>query len=409
MTVDPQLFLRLGIALGLGLLVGLQRELVKSELAGIRTFALITLLGGVTALFDGWVVAVGLAAVAGTLAVGNLARARQGANDHGVTTEVAALIMFLVGAAAVRGFEAPAMAVGATVAVVLHGKARLHGLVGRLDEHDLRAILQLVVIALVVLPVLPNRAFGPYDVLNPHEIWRMVVLIVGIGLGGYIAFELLGARAGAVTSGVLGGLISSTATTLSHARHARAAPTAAPVAAVVVLLASSVVYLRLLVEVGVVAPAFFPTAAPRIGAMLAVLTLVSLVALRRVEHDDHHRSEHANPAELRTALVFAALYAGILLLVAWVKDRFGGGALYAVAVASGLTDMDAITLSTSRLVVGERLDADTGWRLILVASLSNLAFKGAVAAAIGGRALARPVVLAFAVALAAGVLVLAFG
>lgn len=403
---SQELFLRLGIALGLGLLVGLQRELAKTQIAGLRTFALITLLGGVAAIFDLWLVAAVVLAVAGTLAMANYTRTKLGAGDAGATTEIAALLMVLVGAAVVRGLVVPGMVVGVVVAVLLYEKERLHAVVRQLGDDELRAIFRLVVIALVVLPLLPNRTYGPYNVLNPHEVWWMVVLIVGIGLAGYLALHILGTRVGGVTSGVLGGLISSTATTLSWARHARGETQAVPLASVVVLLASTVVYVRVLVEILVVAPGLFPMAVWRLGLVLGVMVLLSLALLRSVRRDSGFRPSPANPAELRGAMVFALLYAGVLLAVAWVQDRFRDEALYLVAFLSGLTDMDALTLSTSRLVASARLEGDTAWRLILVASQANLVFKTGIAAVIGGARLAKRVGAAFAIAITVGVLVL---
>jgi uncharacterized membrane protein (DUF4010 family) len=399
---DSEIFLRLGIALGLGLLVGLQRELAKSQLAGLRTFALITLLGGVAALFDDWVLALTLVGVAGTLAMGNYTQAWQGDGEIGATTEVAALLMALVGAGVVRGLVVPGMVLGGVVAVLLYEKERLHGLVQRLGDLESRAIFRLVVLALIILPLVPNRHYGPYEVLNPREIWWMVVLIVGIGLAGYLALRILGARAGGVTSGVFGGLVSSTATTLSWARHARAQSNAAPLASAVVLLASTVVYVRVLIEIAVVAPSLLAAAAWRLGIVLAAMVVLSWLLLRRVRREDAFRPDPSNPAELRGALVFAALYAAILLAVAWTQERFADEALYVVAFVSGLTDMDALTLSTSRLVTSHRLDHDIAWRLILVASQANLLFKLGIVAVVGGVSLAKRVGVAFAITIAVG-------
>jgi uncharacterized membrane protein (DUF4010 family) len=192
---------------------------MDSAIAGIRTFALITLFGAVSAhlgqAFGGWVVA------AGFVVSRNFARMAKGEADPGQTTEFTAVLMYGVGAWVVVGSMAVAAVLGGTVAVLLHLKEPLHRFMGRMGERDLRAIMQFVLIALVILPILPDRMFGPYDVLNPHQIWWMVVLIVGLSLAGYVAFKLVGANAGAVLSGVLGGVISSTATTVTYSRRAK--------------------------------------------------------------------------------------------------------------------------------------------------------------------------------------------
>jgi hypothetical protein len=172
---------KLAIALGLGLLVGLQRERAQSPLAGIRTFALITVLGAVCTLlgltFGGWIVALGMIAVAAMLVVGNLARGKAEEVEPGVTTEMAALLMYGVGAYVVVGHTAVAIAVGGAAALLLHWKAPLHEFVARIGETDVKAIMRFVLVELVIYPVLPDEAYGPYRVLNPQQIWLMVVLI----------------------------------------------------------------------------------------------------------------------------------------------------------------------------------------------------------------------------------------
>ena len=170
--------------------------------------------------------------------------------------------MYALGAYAVLGHRAVAVALGGTVAVLLHFKAELHGAVNRLGDGDLRAIMQFVLLALVVLPVLPDATFGPYAVFNPREMWLMAVLIVGLSLAGYIALKFFGERAGIVAGGLLGGLISSTATTVSWSRLTRGRPETARAAALVIVIASTVVYGRVLAEIAAVAPAFLPRGGP---------------------------------------------------------------------------------------------------------------------------------------------------
>ena len=218
-------FETLGVALGLGLLVGLQRERAASALAGFRTFPLVTVFGAVTGILSkdlgGWILAAGLLALAALIISGNLAKLKAGNVDPGLTTEAALLLMYGVGAYLVFGHRPVAVAVGGAVAVLLYLKPELHSLATRLGEEDFRGIMQFVVISLVIFPVLPNRAYGPFQVLNPHRIWWMVVLITGLSLAGYVAYKLFGHRICAALGAVLGGLISSTATTVSYARRTR--------------------------------------------------------------------------------------------------------------------------------------------------------------------------------------------
>ncbi|HEY6553477.1 MAG TPA: DUF4010 domain-containing protein, partial [Vicinamibacteria bacterium] len=316
------------------------------------------------------------------------------------------LLMYGVGAYLAVGPIQVAVVLGGAVAVLLHFKQELHGLAARIGDRDFRAAMQFVIISLIVLPVLPDATYGPYDVLNPREVWWMVVLIVGLSLAGYVAYKLFGAGAGTVLAGILGGLISSTATTASYARRSRESPDLSRLAALVVMLASTVVYGRVLVEIAAVARGRLLDLAPPLAAMLGVCALVAGVAWLLGRDGDGELPKQENPAELKAALLFGALYAAVLLAVAFARDRFGAAGLYMVAAISGLTDVDAITLSTSRLVQGGRLDADTGWRAILLASMSNLGFKAGIVAVLGSRALLGRIVLLFGAAMAGGGLIL---
>ncbi len=406
----------LAIALGLGLLVGLERERSESPLAGFRTFPLVTVFGSVCALlaleFGGWVVAAGLAGVAAATVVGNLGRYRVGDIDPGQTTEMALLLMFVLGAYLVVGEVRVAVALGGAVMVLLQMKERLHGLAQRIGERDFQAIARFILLSLVILPVLPNRAYGPFGVLNPFQIWLMVVLIVGLNLVGYLAFRLWGERRGALVGGALGGLVSSTATTAGYSRRTRTDPSLLAVAAVVIAVANAVVYVRILAEIALVAPGFLATAAAPFALMLGLLVALSAALwLRGVPTARQESTEPRppdNPSELPAAFLFAFLYAVVLLAVAWAKERFGSSGLYGVALISGLTDVDAITLSTAQLVEAGRVTAAEAWRVILVASLSNFVFKAGIVAALGQRRLLGTIAFVFGVAVAAGLAILAF-
>ena len=408
--MGSEVFLQLAVALGLGLLVGLQRERRDSAIAGIRTFALITLFGAVAGqlgrVFGGWVVAVGLLAVAGLVTAGNLVRLPKGEADPGQTTELTALVMYGIGAWLVVGPRmTEAIVLGGVVALLLHLKEPLHEFAGRMGEKDVRAIMQLVLIALVILPLLPDRTFGPYGVLNPYQIWWMVVLIVGLSLLGYVAYKLFGARAGAALGGVLGGLISSTATTVSYARRSREEPETSRLAALVVVIASAVVFARVLVEIAAVAHGSFVDLAPPLAAMLGVMAALAGVAWWLSRRDGAEPPEQENPAELKSALFFGLIYAVVLVAVAFARDRFGTAGLYTVAGISGLTDVDALTLSTARLVDSGRLVPGDGWRAILIAALANLVFKGGIVAFLGSRRMLGRIALFFGAALAGGAVI----
>ncbi len=396
-------FVQLGVALALGLLVGLQREWVGQPEAGIRTFAFITMLGALCGqLADragGWVVAAGLLSTAVLL----VSAQRREEAGKGLTTEFAAVAMFAVGASVVLFDMVLSVVVAGIVAVLLQWKKPLHQLVRRVDSGEMRMVMQLVLIALVVLPVLPDRAFGPYDVLNPFQIWLMVVLICGISVAGYTAYRLLGSRTGTLLTGFLGGLISSTATTVSFAQRARQRPETSSRAAVVIVIASAVVFFRVLLEIVVVAPAILGDVLPPLLIMTAVMVLASgvvLLAARTGEAAGLPIEE--DPLDLRSAIAFGLLYGAVLLAVAVAREHLGNSGLFVVAALSGLTDMDAITLSTARLIDSGRLDAGMGWRMIIVGAMSNLAFKAGLVALARDRGLFRPVALAFLTAIAVG-------
>ncbi|MGE3464176.1 MAG: MgtC/SapB family protein, partial [Pseudomonadales bacterium] len=196
-------------------------------------------------------------------------------------------------------------------------------------------------------------------------------------------------RGGALASGTLGGLVSSTATTVSFATRSGKRPALAPVAAVIILVASAVVYLRVVVEALVVAPPLLSDLAGPLAAFVLLFAVAIAVYVLRIRHVADAEVESGNPAELPAALFFGAVYSVVIFVSAAVSEHFGETMLYPVAVLSGLTDVDAITLSTARLYAESRISPDTAWRVIFVASLANLVFKAGIVAVVGGAALRR--------------------
>jgi uncharacterized membrane protein (DUF4010 family) len=400
----------LGISLGLGLLIGLQRERTEVRFGGIRTFPLISLFGTFCGLLGqdhgAWPIAAGILAIFGVLAVANWLTAQHEDSEHGQTTEVAALLTFAIGAYLPSGDRALAAVTAGLVVVLLHLKEPMHTFVRKMGPKDMAALMQFVVVSLIILPLLPNRTFGWLQVLNPFDIWRMVVLIIALSLIGYIIYKLVGHTASAVLGGILGGLISSTATTVSYARRARATPTAHALAVAVILIASAVSYLRVIIEVSVIAPSNVGALLPPLIVALLWVSGIAAAAFLFLRGQGEEMPAPGNPAELKSALIFGAIYALITLAVAAVRQYAGSAELYAVAVLSGLTDMDAITLSLARMVETNHLDPATAWRLILAASLSNFVFKGAVATFLGGRKFGLRLTPFFLAALVGGLLLI---
>lgn len=405
--LDTESIVAFAIALGLGLLIGLQRERTTDRLGGIRTFPLIALFGALTAHLSlsggmSWLLLTGLLAMTALILLGNLDRLRGIDDSAGITTEVSALLIFLLGAYIVLGDKTVAVTLGGTIAVLLHFKPGMHAFAEKLSEKDLRSIMQFAVLSLIILPVLPNRTFGPYDVLNPFSIWLLVVLIVGIGLGGYAAYKLVGAKAGSLLSGLIGGLISSTATTVAYARLARTQEKAVELAALVILIASTSMFIRMFVEIAVVAPRKFASFLPPLALLFAINLVVCALAFLRNRQRQGSMPEPGNPAELKPALIFGALYALVLLAIAAAKDYFGNQGIYVVALISGFTDVDAITLSTANLAGSGSMQVDTAWRAMVIASLANLVFKAGAAGVLGGGQLLRRVAVLFAIPLISG-------
>jgi uncharacterized membrane protein (DUF4010 family) len=283
-----------------------------------------------------------------------------------------------------------AVMLGIAATMLLYFKPELSGLSQHLTRRDLLSVLQFAVLSLIILPLLPNRDYGPYGALNPYQIWWMVVLIAGVGLAGYAALRLVGQQRGAAMLGLLGGLVSSTATTLAFSRHARASSEMMPVAVIVIVLANLVVLVRLGVLAAVLAPSVLSQLLPILIGGLVAGSLGAAYGVKRLQPQNEMPTlAMDNPTELRSALGFGLMYAVVLLAAAWLSDWLGTKGLYAVALVSGLTDVDAITLSSLRLHNLDKLSVAVAVNVITIAVLANLAFKSALAFVVGGWPMAR--------------------
>jgi len=408
------LFQRLGVALALGLLVGVERgwetrrRAEGRRVAGFRTFGLIGLLGGLWALIAAetgvLVLAVAFAALAAVLIVSQIQFLRKD-GDVGATTMVAALVTFALGALAGYG-EMTLAAAGAVVVTLLLGvKPQLHGLVERLERDELMAVIKLLLMSVVLLPVLPDRGYGPWQALNPYRIWWMVVLIAGINFTGYMAIKLAGARRGVLLTGLFGGLASSTATTIGLARLAKGTTTLNRLAAAGIIIAATTMLPRMLLVAAVVAPPL----ALRLAGPLLLGTLTGCGAAawlwqrarRRATPDGVARR---NPFELSVALQFGALLAVVMVLSYALQAWLGHAGLYLLGAVSGLSDVDAVTLSLGARVGEASLGAEVAAVAILLAAAVNTLVKAALAAAISGAELAWRVALGAAAILAGGAL-----
>lgn len=387
---DPSQLEAFAIAIGIGLLIGLERERVASARAGLRTFSLVALLGTLAALIGqelGSIApfALGLFLVGAMIVAAYLRH--PDAVDPGTTSVAALLVCYCLGAAVWLGYATLAVMLAVTTTILLYFKTELRGIATRLEERDWISIFQLCVLSLVILPILPNRTFDPYGAVSPRQVWWMVVLISGMSLAGFATLRLVGARYGAALVGVAGGLASSTATTLIYARGARAIPASAPLAALVIVLANLVMMLRVALMAAVVAPHLLAPFLLTISPAL-VLGASSLFWYWRAQSSGNALLPVTrNPTELRAALGFGAIYAVVLFVSAWLQEVAGTRGFYMLALASGLTDIDAIALSAMRLFTLDKIEVDVAAIGISLAMLANLIFKTGIAVSVGGRGL----------------------
>ena len=394
-------------SLAIGLLIGLERERRPSSKAGLRTFALVALMGTLTAMLSSktgspWLLVSGFCIV-GVMIIAAYLTSPTEENDPGTTTVAALLLCYALGA--LIWYEQTTLAVMLAIitTTLLYFKPELRGMTKRLTRRDLVSILQFLVLTFVILPVLPDQNYGPYDAFNPHQIWMMVVLISGLSLAGYVALHWTGQRYGAPLLGLLGGLVSSTATTLVYARHSKTSEVMARLSAVVILLASQVVLMRLTVVSAIVSPNLLSKLLPVMGLGLLFGLVVTLLDWRKLHtSSDLPMPKTSNPTEIPAALSFGLLYAVVLFFSSWLSDIAGSGGLYVVALISGLTDVDAITLSSLRLFDLDKLNHDQAVTSIAIAFLSNMVFKFGLVIFIGGMTLAKHVAAGF-LAMGAGV------
>jgi uncharacterized membrane protein (DUF4010 family) len=401
------------VSLALGLLMGMERERKPDPKAGLRTFALVALFGCLLALIaektdSGWIVAVGLLAVAAMM-IAAVAISPPDDNDPPTTSIVALMICYGLGAAVWFGYGTLAVMAAIATTALLYFKTQLHGVTRALTHKDLISMLQFAALSFVILPILPDTDFGPFDTFNPYQIWWMVVLISGVSLAGYAALRIAGSEHGAAMIGFFGGMVSSTATTLVFARNARAEPELARTATVVILLANLMVIVRLLLFSAAAAPDLLGALAVVLGPGLVLGLMVTAIGWRGlVAGSALPLPEVRNPTEIKTALSFGALYALVLFVAAWLEHVAGSSGLYAIAIASGLADLDAITLSSLRLHGQDKLDEAQAVISIALAFLSNLTVKTGLVLTIGGGALARrtlPGMVAIAVGVIAGLFI----
>ncbi|QOJ24649.1 MAG: MgtC/SapB family protein [Gammaproteobacteria bacterium] len=397
-------------SLAIGLLIGLERERSPGSRAGLRTFALVAMFGTLAAMLSekttSWLLLGGLLIV-GLMMVAAYSRAKDDSADPGTTTIAAALVCYGLGASVWYGDDTLAIMLAIITTVLLYFKAELHGITEKLSRRDLISMLQFGVLTFIVLPILPDKNMGPYEALNPYQIWLMVVLISGVSLVGYVAMQLIGERHGAVL-GLFGGLVSSTATTLVYARRSMENESFTNLAVTVILIANLTVLLRLTILAAAASPAILPQLLPVLGCGFLSGAIVMAFGWRKLSQQyEVTLPEIKNPAEIRAAAAFGLIYGSVLLFSAWLSDIAGSSGLYVVALVSGLTDTAAITLSSLHFYEHGKLEAAHAITAISLAFISNVGFKLGLIFFIGSPLLAKLCVsglLATAVGLGLGLL-----
>ena len=401
-------------ALGIGLLIGMERERRPDAAAGLRTFALVAMLGCLFALLGEktggpWLLVAGLLVTSGSMVASNFS-AQQEEQYRGFTSEAAIIITYGLGAAVWFGYATLAVMLAITTTVLLYFKAELRQFSESTTPKDINSILQFAVLSLVILPILPSEDFGPYNAINPRQIWYMVVLISGLALAGYLALRIVGTRYGAALLGIFGGLASSTATTMMFSRHARAHADLVRMSAIVILIANVMVMIRLGFVSSLVAPELVAPIAIVFACGIVPGVLMTAYSGRALASAGAlPMPEVSNPTELKTAISFGLLYAFVLLASAWLQDIAGNSGLFIVAVVSGLTDADASVLSTLHLFNLEKLAGGDAVIAVTLALAANLIFKIGLVLSIGGSKLARhalPGLLGIGVGMAAGLMLI---
>ena len=394
----------------MGLLIGIEREHsigVEREhaqkdiplISGIRTFPLITLFGflcGLTARAGwGWMLPFGLAGVCAVAVAAYTVRSQ--GPYKGTTTEFMALLAFVFGALAALGYLIPAATFAVVATLLLSVKAPLHHLAESIQEDEIYAILKFGVVSVIILPLLPNRAFGPLQALNPRLIWWVVVLISGLSMVGYVLMRLLGARQGIAVTGILGGVASSTAATFGLSNQARSAgESLARYFALGITIASTIMFIRVVIITSVINAPLARALALPIALPFILGVGISIYLWKRKESEREAALQVKNPMELWSAIKFGLVFAVVMFVSRAGYHYFGSLGMYVAGVLAGLVDVDAFTISAARLAHDSILAPNTANASILLACATNTLVKGGIAVVLGGRPLGKVIIPIFA-------------
>lgn len=395
----------LGYALALGLLIGLERgwsmrgDAAGTRIAGLRTFGILGLAGGVAGLLP-MPVAVAALLLAGAVLVAGYVRQSARPAGMSATASLVGLLTFLLGMACTRGYPEQAIAAAAVTAFLLSQRDVLHGWLRGLEPAEIRAAMRFAIITVVILPFLPDRAMGPLDAWNPHSLWLVVVLVSGLSFAGYVATRRVGASHGLLLAAALGSIVSSTAVTAAFARRLRTGDGAPATIALAISIASGVMFVRVLLLTAIIAPVAVWPLALIIGPALAVCLLTGLGGWRR----GHAAPAPAampigNPLEIGVALALAAFVAVVSVVSRWALDAFGHAGLATILLITGFADVDAAILALSNLPAGI-LDGRVAGAILAGPVLANTLLKAGITIAVApsrtGLRAAAPLLASFA-------------
>lgn len=413
---EQQVIIQLAVALLLGALTGLQRGWAAREqksgerVAGMRTYALVGLLGGIATLLSlkvtAWVLPSTLLAVCIAAVIAYRARMLQMGN-YSITGIIGLLLTFSFGALAVAVDITIAATAAVITTIILDNKNEIHSALNRLQEHELDAALKLLLISVVMLPLLPNEDMGLGGMLNPYKIWWMVVLIASISFAGYFAMRVGGTEKGILFTSLFAGLASSTALTLHFSRLARQTPQISALLSSGILLACGTMYLRILLYCAMITPTLLGYLVAPLLVMTLVLYFPALLIWRKYRNGTRVEQPtlNNNPLDLKSALLLGALLTVILLLASVLQQWLGNAGIYVLAAVSGITDVDAITLSLARMSQSGLESRIVLIGIIIASSVNNL-MKAGMAVSIGGRAMLLRVALPIVLSLLAGLAVM---
>lgn len=419
--MDPQfeIIWKLAAALGVGLLIGIERGWYGREedegdrIAGIRTFSLSGLLGGIWAVlipYTGeWILGLAFLAFTGLIIASYVFEQKALDNqDIGITTEVGLLLTFTLGAWAALGYQIEALATAVVVMTILSIKPVLHRWLEKIEVDVIYAGIKLLIISVILLPLLPDQGYGPWNTLNPYWIWWMVVLISGLSFLGYILVKYIGQDKGTLLTSVIGGLASSTAVTISLGKFAEQQKIAmSKLFTAGVLIASSIMFIRVYIEVAVVNPALLHP----IWIPLTVMLFITFGCVfwlwkgssKSSDTPENPTLELGNPLQLGTALKFGLLLAVILVLATALEEWFGDRGIYLLALISGLMDVDAITVSFSKMAQND-IDSVIAIRGIIIAVISNTVVKAGLFIFLAGWEKSRVLIWLISIISAGGIL-----